>query len=134
MNISYFVHRGICIFFYGNAVPFHFQTKITHPRYGSPYPWPLNRILSYQKQWEVRRKMKAIGWAGKTLDQVSVKSDGYFFTMLVWFILFILLFCFILFFLRFGELDVLKKYILYLKHYLESCICLHVFAFSSNKS
>ncbi|KFV92442.1 Metaxin-2, partial [Eurypyga helias] len=44
--------------------------EITHPRYGSPYPWPLNRILSYQKQWEVRRKMKAIGWAGKTLEQV----------------------------------------------------------------
>lgn len=100
MNISYFVHRGICIFFYGNTVPFHFQTKITHPRYGSPYPWPLNRILSYQKQWEVRRKMKAIGWAGKTLDQVSMKSDCYFFTMLVWFILFILLFyCFVLFIL-----------------------------------
>lgn len=43
--------------------------------------------------------MKAIGWAGKTLDQVSMKSDCYFFTMLVWFILFILLFyCFVLFY------------------------------------
>ncbi|KAM6200742.1 metaxin-2 isoform 2-T2 [Sarcoramphus papa] len=49
--------------------------EITHPRYGSPYPWPLNRILSYQKQWEVRRKMKAIGWAGKTLEQVLEDVD-----------------------------------------------------------
>ncbi|KAH0621523.1 hypothetical protein JD844_022903 [Phrynosoma platyrhinos] len=43
--------------------------EITHPRYGSPYPWPLNHILAYQKQWEVRRKMKAIGWGNKSLDQ-----------------------------------------------------------------
>ncbi|XP_075789823.1 metaxin-2 isoform X2 [Pelodiscus sinensis] len=49
--------------------------EITHPRYGSPYPWPLNRILTYQKQWEVRRKMKAIGWAGKSLEQVLEDVD-----------------------------------------------------------
>ncbi|OXB65848.1 hypothetical protein ASZ78_002767 [Callipepla squamata] len=49
--------------------------EITHPRYGSPYPWPLNRILSYQKQWEIRRKMKAIGWAGKSLQQVLEDVD-----------------------------------------------------------
>ncbi|XP_028662073.1 metaxin-2 [Erpetoichthys calabaricus] len=44
--------------------------QITVPRYSTPYPWPLNHILAYQKQWEVKRKMKAIGWAGKTIDQV----------------------------------------------------------------
>uniref|UniRef100_A0A8B9QLN4 Metaxin-2 n=1 Tax=Apteryx owenii TaxID=8824 RepID=A0A8B9QLN4_APTOW len=49
--------------------------EITHLRYGSPYPWPLNRILSYQKQWEIRRKMKAIGWAGKSLEQVLEDVD-----------------------------------------------------------
>ncbi|XP_048725558.1 metaxin-2 isoform X3 [Caretta caretta] len=49
--------------------------EITHPRYGSPYPWPLNRILAYQKQWEIRRKMKAIGWAGKSLEQVLEDVD-----------------------------------------------------------
>lgn len=72
-----FCSRGICIFLCYNAEPFCFSTQITHPRYGSPYPWPLNRILSYQKQWEVRRKMKAIGWAGKTLEQVSLKSEPF---------------------------------------------------------
>uniref|UniRef100_F7BK80 Metaxin-2 n=1 Tax=Equus caballus TaxID=9796 RepID=F7BK80_HORSE len=49
--------------------------EITHARYGSPYPWPLNHILAYQKQWEVRRKMKAIGWGKKTLDQVLEDVD-----------------------------------------------------------
>uniref|UniRef100_A0A8B9LNF4 Metaxin-2 n=1 Tax=Astyanax mexicanus TaxID=7994 RepID=A0A8B9LNF4_ASTMX len=43
---------------------------ISRPRYSSPYSWPLNHILAYQKQWEVRRKMNAIGWAGKSLEQV----------------------------------------------------------------
>ncbi|XP_045223241.1 metaxin-2 isoform X1 [Macaca fascicularis] len=49
--------------------------EITHARYGSPYPWPLNHILAYQKQWEVKRKMKAIGWGKKTLDQVLEDVD-----------------------------------------------------------
>ncbi|XP_032080257.1 metaxin-2 isoform X2 [Thamnophis elegans] len=49
--------------------------EITHPRYGSPYPWPLNRILAYQKQWEVQRKMKAVGWGNKSLDQVLEDVD-----------------------------------------------------------
>ncbi|XP_048825340.1 metaxin-2 [Brienomyrus brachyistius] len=44
--------------------------EITRPRYSSPYPWPLKHILAYQKQWEVRRKMSAVGWAEKTLEQV----------------------------------------------------------------
>ncbi|XP_041057667.1 metaxin-2 isoform X2 [Carcharodon carcharias] len=51
------------------------SAKITRSRYGSPYPWPLNHILAYQKQWEVRRKMKAIGWAGKSLKQVLEDVD-----------------------------------------------------------
>ncbi|XP_060112946.1 metaxin-2 [Heteronotia binoei] len=49
--------------------------EITHPRYGSPYPWPLNHILAYQKQWEVQRKMKAIGWGSKSVDQVLEDVD-----------------------------------------------------------
>uniref|UniRef100_A0A8C7YAX7 Metaxin-2 n=1 Tax=Oryzias sinensis TaxID=183150 RepID=A0A8C7YAX7_9TELE len=45
-------------------------SQITRHRYGTPYSWPLNLILAYQKQWEVRRKMNAVGWGGKTVDQV----------------------------------------------------------------
>ncbi|PWA27276.1 hypothetical protein CCH79_00018318, partial [Gambusia affinis] len=46
------------------------SSDISRPRYSSPYSWPLGNILAYQKQWEVRRKMNAIGWGGKTLEQV----------------------------------------------------------------
>ncbi|XP_069472221.1 metaxin-2 isoform X2 [Ambystoma mexicanum] len=49
--------------------------EITRPRYSSPYPWPLNYILAYQKQWEIRRKMKAIGWGGKSIHQVYDDVD-----------------------------------------------------------
>nr|XP_033802702.1 LOW QUALITY PROTEIN: metaxin-2 [Geotrypetes seraphini] len=49
--------------------------EITEPRYSSPFPWPLNYILAYQKRWEIQRKMKAIGWANKTLDQVFEDVD-----------------------------------------------------------
>uniref|UniRef100_A0A8C5KLB3 Metaxin 2 n=1 Tax=Jaculus jaculus TaxID=51337 RepID=A0A8C5KLB3_JACJA len=55
--------------------------EITHARYGSPYPWPLNHILAYQKQWEVKRKMKAIGWGNKTLDQVSLMYLPFYFCL-----------------------------------------------------
>lgn len=44
--------------------------EISRPRYSSPYSWPLNHILAYQKQWEVRKKMAAIGWASKNVEQV----------------------------------------------------------------
>lgn len=76
VNIGYFVNRGICISSVITKYLSVSKTKITHPRYGSPYPWPLNRILAYQKQWEIRRKMKAIGWAGKSLEQVSMKGEA----------------------------------------------------------
>uniref|UniRef100_A0A8C2F562 Metaxin 2 n=2 Tax=Cyprinus carpio TaxID=7962 RepID=A0A8C2F562_CYPCA len=46
------------------------RPHISRPRYSSPYSWPLNHILAYQKQWEVRRKMNVIGWSGKSLEQV----------------------------------------------------------------
>lgn len=68
--------------------------------------------------------MKAIGWAGKTLEQVSMNSEPDFFT------LFSILFYF--FFNRHWKVACScnrcsEIYILYFKHYQE-------FAFSSNKS
>ena len=46
------------------------RSEISRPRYGSPYPWPLNHILGYRKQLEVKNHLKAVGWFNKTLDQV----------------------------------------------------------------
>ena len=46
------------------------RTEISRPRYGSPYPWPLNHILAFRKQFDVKNHLKAVGWYNKTLDQV----------------------------------------------------------------
>lgn len=60
--------------------------QITRPRYSSPYSWPLSSFLAYQKQWEVRRKMNAIGWGGKTLEQVRnhFSLSGFSVILLLW--------------------------------------------------
>lgn len=63
--------------------------------------------------------MKAIGWAGKTMEQVSVKREPYFLPC----------FPFDFFLIGIGEQhvperDVFEMYILYFKHYEESGICL----------
>ncbi|XP_043462478.1 metaxin-2-like isoform X2 [Leptopilina heterotoma] len=44
--------------------------NITKPRYGSVYPWPLNYILNWQKQSQITKKLKVLGWYNKTLDEV----------------------------------------------------------------
>uniref|UniRef100_A0A803JBL6 Metaxin 2 n=1 Tax=Xenopus tropicalis TaxID=8364 RepID=A0A803JBL6_XENTR len=49
--------------------------EITQPRYSFPYSWPLNYFLVFQRKWEIKRKMKAIGWATKTLEQVFEDVD-----------------------------------------------------------
>jgi len=46
------------------------RSEISRPRYGSPYPWPLNHILSFRRQFEVKNHLKAVGWYDKTLEQV----------------------------------------------------------------
>ena len=46
------------------------RAEISRPRYGSPFPWPLNHILAYRKQFDVKNHLKAVGWFNKTLDQV----------------------------------------------------------------
>lgn len=62
--------------------------QITRPRYSSPYSWPLSSLLAYQKQWEVRRKMNAIGWGGKTLEQVRNHFSLWGFTVILLLMLF----------------------------------------------
>lgn len=62
--------------------------QITRPRYSSPYSWPLSSFLAYQKQWEVRRKMNAIGWGGKTLEQVRNHFSLSGFTLILLLMLF----------------------------------------------
>lgn len=42
----------------------------TRPRYGSVHPWPLNRILPWMKQQEVKAKLTANGWMNKSEESV----------------------------------------------------------------
>ena len=43
---------------------------MTKPRYGSVYPWPLNHLLSWQKSQEIYKKLAALGWTSKSLEEV----------------------------------------------------------------
>ncbi|XP_070541605.1 metaxin-2-like isoform X2 [Ptychodera flava] len=49
--------------------------EITRPRYGSPYPWPLNHILAYSKQWEEYTLLQSAGWTMKSLQQIYEEVD-----------------------------------------------------------
>lgn len=44
--------------------------EVSGPRFSSVYPWPLNHILTWQKKHQVTKKLSALGWATKSLDEV----------------------------------------------------------------
>ncbi|KAI8479064.1 Metaxin-2 [Branchiostoma belcheri] len=51
-------------------------SEISRPRYSSPYPWPLNTVLAYRKQWDVQNQLKALGWYSKSLEEVYDEVDN----------------------------------------------------------
>ena len=51
---------------YENSV----ANEVTKPRFGSVYPWPLNKIIPYWRQKEITNKLKSIGWTQKSLEEV----------------------------------------------------------------
>ncbi|XP_066301194.1 metaxin-2-like isoform X4 [Branchiostoma lanceolatum] len=51
-------------------------SEISRPRYSSPYPWPLNTVLAYRKQWDVQNQLKTLGWYSKTLEEVYDEVDN----------------------------------------------------------
>lgn len=44
--------------------------SVTKPRYGSVYPWPLNHYVNWQKQREIVKKLKVLGWYNKSIGEV----------------------------------------------------------------
>ncbi|KAL3835913.1 hypothetical protein ACJMK2_021374 [Sinanodonta woodiana] len=44
--------------------------QVTKPRYGSVYCWPLNLILPWRKQREVKLKLVSLEWADRTMEEV----------------------------------------------------------------
>ena len=45
-------------------------SSTTRPRYGSVHPWPLNWVLPWKRQMEVKVRLNANGWACKTEEEV----------------------------------------------------------------
>ena len=45
-------------------------SEVTKPRYGSVYPWPLNHVLTWQKKNQVYKRLSALGWTSKSLEEV----------------------------------------------------------------
>ncbi|XP_077484121.1 metaxin-2-like isoform X3 [Amblyomma americanum] len=46
------------------------NTKVTKPRYGSVYPWPLNHILCFRKRRQILAKLSVSEWSEKSLEEV----------------------------------------------------------------
>ena len=40
------------------------------------HPWPLNSILCWQKRNQVLKKLKALGWGNKSMDDVINEVDN----------------------------------------------------------
>jgi metaxin len=45
-------------------------TMVTKPRYGSPYKWPLNKLIPLKKSWQINRMLSSLGWKQKTMEEV----------------------------------------------------------------
>ncbi|XP_043280264.1 metaxin-2-like isoform X2 [Venturia canescens] len=44
--------------------------EVTKKRHGSVYPWPLNHIINWERERQITKRLKVLGWANKTLDEV----------------------------------------------------------------
>jgi len=45
-------------------------TEVTKPRHMSVYPWPLNHVLTWQKKNQVVKRLSALGWTSKSMEDV----------------------------------------------------------------
>nr|XP_023024824.1 metaxin-2-like [Leptinotarsa decemlineata] len=50
--------------------------EVTSLRHGSVYPWPLNHFQNYVKRNQVIKKLKAIDWYKKTLEDVYTEVES----------------------------------------------------------
>jgi len=50
-------------------------TEVTKPRHGSVHPWPLSHILNWQKRNTVMKRLGALGWTNKTLEDVYAEIE-----------------------------------------------------------
>lgn len=45
-------------------------SAVTRPRFSSVHPWPLNLLLTWQKRKAVLKRLAALGWTNKPLEEV----------------------------------------------------------------
>jgi len=50
--------------------------EVTNPRFSTVHPWPLNYILSWQKRRQVLKKLGALGWSQKSLEDVYTEVES----------------------------------------------------------
>jgi len=43
---------------------------VTKIRSGSPYKWPLSKLIPLKKYYEVKRLLQSLGWTKKSLTEV----------------------------------------------------------------
>ena len=51
------------------------MTEVTKPRYSSSHPWPLNLLLTWSKRNSVLKKLGALGWTNKSLEDVYAEIE-----------------------------------------------------------
>lgn len=50
--------------------------EVTKPRHGSVHPWPLNSVLNWQKRSGVVKRLSALGWTTKTVEDVYTEIEN----------------------------------------------------------
>lgn len=50
--------------------------KVTQPRYSFPYPWPLDKILFWNKKRSVRNQLKSLEWLDKSIEDVLEEVES----------------------------------------------------------
>ena len=50
--------------------------EVTKPRHGSVHPWPLNFVLNWQKRSGVVKRLSALGWTTKTVEDVYAEVEN----------------------------------------------------------
>merc|ERR1712079_119304 len=50
--------------------------EVTKPRHGSVHPWPLNSVLNWQKRSGVVKRLSALGWTSKSVEDVYTEIEN----------------------------------------------------------
>jgi len=51
------------------------RKEVTEPRNGAIHPWPLNQVLNWKKRRSVVKRLSALQWTGKSLEEVYQEVD-----------------------------------------------------------